>query len=395
MRWKDLQPARLALERAFKTPLDAIWGKAETLGDVYAYLHDDLRMQVHQGELLEAHVMTVLRSQLVRRRRASPEGITRDTPIQRVFPWHRRARMWHRISRASGLKFPELDPVPGALIYVLTALFGVFLPPMAVFFSVYQMLGISELPGILITVALLVVGVTLAVLLWLALTARLPATCIDMGDLATEIAVLNRKKLRRTFFAYEPGFADPAVTVPSEGVDVFKVTERELLKWARREYPHLAQEVDEESPAALVLPSFRRRRAWRKLKGARKWDLPDLVRSPEWIYLGAILYAILIAVFVVFSDAPFPEGLAALIIPTAFFWYMGALVTKPFASALPKGCETMEGVAYNAAVFNYGRLARSEEVVRPDDAWQVFVAAVSGYAGIPPQEVEPEAELSP
>lgn len=69
------------------------------------------------------------------------------------------------------------------------------------------------------------------------------------------------------------------------------------------------------------------------------------------------------------------------------------LCTIPFAVHIPKSCATVGGLAEEATKLNYGRTARENDSLHPDEVWSVLRDLVAEAAGTQPENVRKDMPL--
>jgi len=148
-------------------------------------------------------------------------------------------------------------------------------------------------------------------------------------------------------------------------------------------------------PAARVqdlLPEGGRRDAWSALGRTLGFTVPDLS-------LPAVIKAVIAANFFMSAALawstlavldPGRGGIAALLAFLPFVVGFGALrLARPYATALPAGCETLGGTVETLVRRNYGRLDVRESTAGRDEqaVWEAVRTVVATQTGVKAEEL--------
>lgn len=376
----------------FGIEFDSYVDEVGTVGDLYKYVLWKLGLRKREEACLCPPTFFALRQALATQTERDAKSITLNARLADLLPWWRRRTMWRRLGEDLNLEFPELRDARGAAVWagILWVCVGI---PLSVLLAVVLIDENSSDVRWLVAV-----GLALAIqvpiwffLIWLSRLAqrRLPEDCGTVGELVRYLVLLNPNKLRARFtsMASVNTLHVPAIEVPQPRCTYLAAVlhVRQALIETTGYFP---APVRTNTPLAGVVGPVGRRSTWRILGLNLGWELPKLRRS-RWVIAVCVLgYPAMLATQMrEINDLPLLWRLA---IP---YWFMAYICTIPLAVHFPKNCATVGELSRAVTRLNYGRIARENDSVHPNEVWSVLRDLVAEVSGIRREDVNKDMPL--
>lgn len=377
---------------AFGIEFDSYADEAGTVGDLYKYVLWKLGLRQREEACLCPPTFFALRQALATQTGRDAKSIALDTRLQDLLPWGRRRGMWRKLSEDLDLELPELRDARGAVVWagVLWVCVGI---PLSVLLAAVLIDENSSDARWLVAVglALALQGPIWFFLIWLSRLAqrRLPEDCGTVGELVRYLVLLNPNNLRARFTSMASVNTPhvPAIERPQPHctyLAAFLHVRQALIETTG----YFPEPIRTNTPLAGVVGPVGRRSTWRILGLSLGWELPELRRSRWVIALCVLGYLVMLATQMrEFNDLPLLWRLA---IPYCFMAY---ICTIPLAVHFPKNCATVRELSKAVTKLNYGRIARENDSLHPNEVWSVLRDLVAEISGIRREDVSEDMPL--
>ncbi|MCC6490367.1 MAG: hypothetical protein IT364_22980 [Candidatus Hydrogenedentes bacterium] len=376
----------------FDIEFDSYAEETGTVGDLYKYILWKLGLRQREEACLCPPTFFALRQALATQTGRDAKSITLDTRLQDLLPWWRRRGMWRRLSGDMKVEFPELVDPPGATLLgaILWLVAGIPLTFLVVYVLIVRH---THDPG---SMSAWLLGLVLQVPIWLILVRlsrlfqrRLPYGCRTVGGLVKQLVAFNPNRIRARFNLHglgtRPARLDSAQSTHCcTNLAVFLRVRRALIETTGY-YP---TPIHTDTPLAEVMGQRDRRSTWNMLRRNLGWELPNLERS--WLVFGLCTVVVVAAMAMWIRDI---DALFLVVVLAYPYGFLAWVCTIPFAVHFPKDCKTVGGLAQAVTKLNYGRIAKENNSLHPDEVWPVLCDLVAEAASTCPENVTKDMPL--